>query len=167
MILPSTIYGAPTGDVAAGIGAATDVAGGIIGAIGAQQAGAAQARGYMNNMQIVGDQTAQELYQFGRTRVAQLYNQNRVLGTQRARYGAAGVEAGAGSPLDVMGDTANQIKVQALNLAYAQKFAQASAAQQGQADLEAAQAAHSAGQTGFFGQLINGIGSAAKLLLTG
>jgi hypothetical protein len=165
MIIPNTIFGAPSGDILGGAGAITSLAGGIIGGIGALQAGNAQAQGYLNNMAVAGEQAAQELFQFNRQRQAQQYQENRLIGRQRALYGAGGVSAGGGSPLDVMGDTANQIKLQALNLAYAKRFAQTGAAEQGNADIQAAQAAKEAASTNFFGDIIGGIGSAAKLAL--
>lgn len=158
--------GIPYGDIEKGIGDAAGLAGNIISGIGALQAGKAQAQGYMNNMAVAGDRAAQEMFQYNRQRLAEGYAENKLIGKQRAAYGAAGVGAsGGGTPLDVMGDTENQIKLQALNLAYAKRFVQAGAAATGAADVQAADAAKKAGDMGFLGDLIGGIGNAAKLAM--
>lgn len=163
-LIPNTIFGQPSGDVLSGVGAVGGLAGGYLAGLGAEAAAKAQAQGYDANAALVGNQVAGEMFQFGRQRLAQNYRANAITGRQQALYGAGGVTGGGGSPLDVMSDTNNQIKLEAMNLAYAKRFAQRTAAAEGQEDYTAADAARKAGGASMIADLLGGIGNAAKLL---
>ena len=99
------------------LGAGADVLGGVVGAIGAEQAGAgtaaadrAAAQGYQDNALSAGTTAANTRTSLARSQVSADYDLNKTLGRQGALYGAAGIGPG-GSPLDVMGDTEAQIQV--------------------------------------------------------
>lgn len=151
------------GDIAGGLGAATSIAGGIIGAIGAWDAAAAQSKAYLQNARTQGENAGQARYTARRNQLYADYQQNRLIGQQRADYGAAGVAPGSGTPLDIMADTENQAKFEAYNRWYAGEQQAKSAGRQAGYDAENAKAAREAGDTAATGSIIGGIGNALKL----
>jgi hypothetical protein len=139
-------------------GAAASMLGGILGASGAQQAAAAQAKGYRENAAVQGQNAAQARFATIVQQQHADYLANRTFGAQRAAEGAAGVNPNTGSPLDVMADTADQVKFEALSRWYSGQYAAERAGTQYDYDIQAARAAKQAGDTSAIGSLVNGIG---------
>jgi hypothetical protein len=140
--------------------AGLDIAGGILGAIGAQQAGAASAAGYQANALSAGTTAANTNLSLNRQGQQQQYNENKLIGRQRVGYAAGGLNPASGSPLDVMGDTENQYKVEAMNRFYQGEEAGTQANQQATYDTQEAQAARSAADTLSISDILGGIGGA-------
>jgi hypothetical protein len=160
-------------ELAGGIGLAGGLAGGVGGIVsagGAQQAGAAQAAAYLANAGVAGTTAANTRLSLSRTQQESDYLANRTIGRQRAGYAAGGVNVDSGSPLDVMGDTENQIKFEAMNRFYAGEEAAKTASDQAAFDTKAAAAAKKAADTnstsaliGGGASLLSGIGSLVKI----
>jgi hypothetical protein len=167
-----------SGDIVGGIGAAGALGGGVLGGIGgiigaggAQQAGAAQAAAYTANAGVAGTTAANTRLSLSRAQQESDYLANRTIGRQRAGYAAGGINVDSGSPLDVMGDTENQIKFEAMNRFYAGEEAAKTASDQAAFDTTAAAAAKKAADTnstssliGGGASLLSGIGSAVKII---
>lgn len=151
-------------DLLAGAGAITAIGGGVFGAIGAEQAGSATAKGLLENAAVQGTNAAQARFAAGTQTQALDYMTNRLEGKQRALYGAAGVNPNTGNPLDVMADTEAQSRQQALNLWYAGNFAATSAGQQAEFDTQEAQAAKDAANTQATSSVLGGVGSALSIV---
>lgn len=151
-------------DLLAGAGAVTALGGGVLGAIGAQQAGSATAQGLLENAAVQGTNAAEARYSATTQTAALGYLTNRLLGKQRADYGAAGVSPTSGSPLDVVADTREQARQQALNLWYAGNFAATSAGEQAQFDTQEAKAAKQAASTSATSSILGGVGSALGIV---
>lgn len=174
-------------------GAGIDVLGGILAAQGAKQVGQGQALAYQGQAAADRAQATADLTNAGtqvtnsvQARTAtqqnllqQGYDEQRIYGAQKAGYAAAGIDpAMGGSPLDVLADTQQQVKQQALNTWYAGEvtagndIAQAGydtqeAAAANQAAQTADQAARTARQTASTSEttsILGGIGSAVGLL---
>lgn len=145
-------------------GAVFSVAGGILGAIGAQQAGDAQAAAYQANAGVAGTTAANARLSLNRAQQQSDYLANRLVGRQRAGYAAGGVGAASGSPLDVLGDTEEQIKVEAMNRFYAGEAAAKTASDQASFDATAARRAHQAADIGSFSAILSGVGQGVSQL---
>jgi hypothetical protein len=150
-------------DIAGAGAAAAAIGGGFLAASGAQTAAAGQARAYTENALTAGENAAQTRFILNRQDQQQGYEINRIVGQQRARYGAAGVLADTGTPGDVLADTEEEARQAAMNRFYAGDYAARSANEQASYDAEAARAAKRAGRTNATADIIGGIGSAAKL----
>lgn len=166
--------GGGMGDLLGWGGAAAGVGGGILGAIGAEQAASgtaaadlARAQGYAFDAASQGTTAGNIWSATARENTQANYEANRVLGAQRAAYGAAGVNPNSGTPLDLLADTEAEIKREAMNRFYTGEARATAAGQQYTADQMAAQAARqaasearSAGTTGAFSAILGGVGSA-------
>lgn len=181
--MPDALFTIP-GIALAGGGAAAELGGGIIGAIGAENAGSAAAAGYLAegkaqadaytaNANIQGANAAQARFATERQTQDLQYNANRLLGRQQALYGAAGV-TGAGNPFDVMEDTEAQVHREALNLFYTGDAAATQAGNQYNFDIQAASAAVAAANarakaaratadTNATSSILSGIGNAVSM----
>ena len=158
--------------------AATALGGGVVGAVGAGQAAAGQAASYRARAKAYrqdaleqGYGAAQTWFALGRQQQRADYGRNRMLGAQRAAYGAAGLDPGGGSPLDVMADTEQQYRFDALDRYSSGLAAARRAGRQSEFDLdaakaedEAARAAAKAGRTSGFGSILGGLGSALGIV---
>jgi hypothetical protein len=137
------------------IGAAgLSLAGGAVGAMGALSAGEGSAAAARFNQQIALNNIGQarEAATAGAERIR--YGGARMIGAQKAGYAAAGVDVGSGSPLDVMGDTASQLKLAELVKLYEGDVAAT----------EAGNKASIAGATGRAAQTAAGYSAAGSLL---
>lgn len=114
----------------------------------------AQAQIARNNS-ILAMQRADQERQIGRQDEERLRRQTaRIVGTQRAMTGAAGIELGSGSPLDVLQDTVTEAELDALTI-------RASAAQRA-SDLEF-EAANQRFQAGLFDRQARGANRAGLM----
>lgn len=155
-------YAVTVGDIMAGIGAATAVAG----AIGQGQAAAKTAR--YNAAVAENEATAARnmaAFEENRHRRATA----RLLSSQRAAFGASGVESGSGTPLAVLGESAEQAELDALAIRRAGTVQEAKLRSQAAADRLYAGAYSRAGYTGAGTSLLTGLsrvgsfGKGAKL----
>lgn len=76
----------------------------------------------------------------------------RLASSQRAAYGASGLDVNYGSPLDVLADTYAEGEVSAMNLLYSGKLEAWNARQK-------AAAAKSGGRSGLLGGILGGVGT--------
>lgn len=111
-----------------GIAAAASAISGVIGAMGAIQAANAQAAASEYNAKIadrdaqIADQNRRQALDTAETAVGDQRRDNRrVLATMRAAYGASGLEL-AGSPLDVLEDTALEQELDVQRISYEGKM---------------------------------------------
>lgn len=149
-------------DALGGASGLMSLAGGILGAQGAQQAGAAQAQAYGMNAAAAGTTAANARLSAARQTQQLTYRRNELIGSQRAGYAAGGVSPDGGTPLDVLGDSEDQVRQQALNLFYGGDMAGRSAGDQVAGDLMAAKAAREAADTSSTASILGGIGGLAK-----
>lgn len=146
-----------------GLGAAGSLAGGILGGIGAENAGAAQAQADQQNALMAGIQSANDWETLLRQNQQTTWNENATLGAQKAEYGAAGVNPLAGTPQAVAGSTEAAGNFQRATRLLTGAALGSQANQQVQADQAAARAARQAGNTGMFSAVLGGVGGALKL----
>lgn len=152
-----------SGDIAGGLGVAGALAGGILGAMGAHEAARGQQAAYLANAGAAATTAVNTRVSLGRSQQEADYLANRLIGRQRAAYAAGGVDPGSGSPLDVMGDTENQIKFEAMNRFYTGEMAAKTASDQVTFDTEAGRRAARAGSAGATASILSGIGSAFNI----
>lgn len=178
-VIPNSSYSGGTGFGSAlgYAGAGSALLGGIVGAIGANNAAQGQsdaylgqARGFNQNAEAVGDTAGNIWSAWGRQNSLATYNANQLVGKQRAGY-AAGNVGPSGSPLDVLADTENQVRTEAMNRFYTStERGHAAGMQYGldqenaQAATDAASRARSSADTGIFSSILQGIGSGGTIL---
>lgn len=140
---------------------AATLAGAGISAYSAQQAGKAEEQMDIRNAQVAQQAANNEALAATENAKRQREQNRRHLAMIRSRQAKSGVQIGAGSSLDVIGESAAELELQALDL-----FRQSDAKQRqlvGQAGMsiwEGGQAAD-AGNLQAIGTLIGGVGSAA------
>lgn len=138
------------------LGDVLTVAGAVTGATGALSAGKAQSDMANYNAAVAANQAiaAQQSAAFDeeqhRTKLAKL------LSTQKANYGASGVDPNTGTPLQVMADTAAQGELDALAIRYGGAVGAARATSQAELDKMQAKSARVAGYYGAGTSLLTG-----------
>lgn len=156
-----------------GLAAAASAVSGVIGALGAIQAANAQAAAAEYNAKvsernaIIADQNRQQALQSTEIAVTDKRRENRrVLAAMRAAYGTSGLEM-AGSPLDVLEDTALEQELDTQRVSYEGRLRAREGAIQMLGLREDAtlsrmegKAAKTAGYIGAAGQLVGGVGTA-------
>lgn len=93
------------------------IVGGVVSAIGAMQAAGAQAAAAEYNAKVAERNRIATLQQADAEAVDKMKENRRVLGSIRANIGAAGIDL-AGSPLDVIGDTAIEQNLDVAKIKY-------------------------------------------------
>lgn len=151
-------------DALGGISAVGSLVGGLFGAEGARNAAKAEAAAYRENALMAGISAANDWESLLRQNEETQQQTNTVIGEQKARYGAAGVNPQAGTPQAVAGSTQQQSNF-LQGTRYATGIAEGQAASnQATADIAAANAAIAAGKEGAISALFGGLtSSAAKL----
>ena len=144
-----------------GASAGLQVLGGITGASEARSAGQAQARAY--------EQQAQTALAQAKNKAAQERDKyNRLAASQRAQFGASGVDVNVGSPLDVLADTDAEGAVSAMQLLYSGELEAWNARQKAAlAKSEAKSRASSSLWGGIMGGLSTGLMGAGQLGILG
>lgn len=156
-----------------GLAAAASAVSGVIGALGAIQSANAQAAAAEYNAKIqernaiIADQNRKQAIQTAEITATDKRRDNRrILASMRAAYGTSGLEM-AGSPLDVLEDTAVEQELDVQRIRYEGRARAREGAIQMLGLREEAtlsrmegQAAKTAGYIGAAGQLVGGIGTA-------
>jgi len=158
--------------IPAGVGTAMSVAGAVIGAVGTLQAGNAASASASYNAQVadrdvaVADQNRKSVLE--QTRIAaddKRRDNRRVLSSIRAQYGASGLSM-AGSPLDVLQDTAVEQELDVRRTEYEGRVRGREGAlqmlglqEEGVLSRMEAKNARRAGRVGAVGSLASGVGS--------
>jgi hypothetical protein len=142
------------------VGSGLGLVGGIVGARGAQQTGRATvaAAGFNRDIGLINARQARAAAGAGVEQIR--YGGARLMGAQRAGYGAAGVDLSSGSPLDVYGDTASQIKLAELVRFYEGEVAATEAENKANIAAMSGVAAGQAADTNATASLLGGAGSA-------
>lgn len=145
------------------IGAAgLSLAGGITGALGARASGRAQSEAADFNTDI-GVSNATSALRTADAGVQRLrYAGARLQGAQRAGYGAAGIDIGQGTPADVYGDTAGQLRLAELIKFYEGDVSAAESMNKAQLATATGKAAATASNYQAGASLLSGLGGAAS-----
>jgi hypothetical protein len=144
------------------VSSAASLAGTFMGAAGQREAGAEQAQAYATNAEIQRRNAQMRLAQAYGQAAIDVTDTERAMGGITAAYGASGVSATTGSPLEVMhgqmvqGELTRQLDI------YRGVVAATSAEQEATLQDLQAQAAVRAGQRAATGTLLTGIAGAAR-----
>lgn len=143
------------------IGAIASIAGGVVGAMGAQQSAQAQAAAANYNAKV-SDRNAQVVRnQAAAEQMDKDFEHRRQLGAIRAAYGASGIDP-AGSPLDVLQDTAMEQELEVKRVGYEGELRAIEQGDKATAFRMEAKAAKDAGAIGAISSIIGGVSGAAR-----
>lgn len=159
------------------LSAVFSVVSGVVGAIGAMQSASAQAQAAEYNAAVqrrnavIAEQNRKQDVQTAEIDADEKRRDNRrTLSTMRAAYGSSGLEL-AGSPLDVLQDSATELELGAQRISYEGRVRSRDSAvqilglnEQATLDDMNASSARAAGPLNAFGQLASGIGTGLSRL---
>lgn len=146
------------------VGAIASVIGGVVGAIGAMQSANAQARAAEYNAAVQRRNAQAILAQTDNEAADTVRENRRRMAAIRSQYGASGLEL-AGSPLDVLTDTAIEQEYDVKKVRYAGQLEAIGKTDQAKLYTMEAKNARTAGTISAVGALFSGFSAAGKSLM--